>query len=406
MRALPLILALIASPSAAFADGPSRASMREEEVDPGRVGMDARRLAAVDRLIQEAIRRQVTPGAAIAIGRHGQLVRLRGYGRIDYRADAPRVTESTIYDIASLTKAVGTTSAAMMLVQDGRLDLDRPLVQYFPEWTGSADRAWMTARHLLTHTSGLPAGGPLSGVVAREDIVGFMADVRLKARPGARYEYSDYGLILLGSLIERITGERLDAFLQRELFDPLQLQDTGFNPKRWAADESSPFHLASAAAPVSARIAPTERTPRRGVIRGEVHDPLAYRLDGVAGNAGIFSSARDLAVFAKLVLSGGALGDTRIFADTVIHEFTRRRSPLARHALGWELAREDGPSGDLFPATAFGHTGFTGTSLFVDPEHDLFVVLLTNRVYPNASERRHIALRKAVHDAVIKAILE
>ena len=153
-------------------------------------------------------------------------------------------------------------------------------------------------------------------------------------------------------------------------------------------------------------VAPTERTPRRGVIRAEVHDPLAYRLDGVAGNAGIFSSARDLAVFARLILQGGTIGDTRIFADSVLREFTRRRSPLDRHALGWELAREDGPSGSLFPPTAFGHTGFTGTSICIDPEHDLFVVLLTNRVYPNASERRHIALRKAVHDAVIQALAD
>jgi CubicO group peptidase (beta-lactamase class C family) len=403
MRALFLVLALVAVPSAVAAGG---VSASKEEIDPRLVGMDARRLRLVDRLIEEAIRRQVTPGAAIAIGRHGQLVRLRGYGRIDYRTDAPRVTERTIYDIASLTKAVGTTSAAMILVQDGRLDLDRPLVDYLPEWRGAPERAFMTARHLLTHTSGLPAGGPLSGVGReRGRIAAFMAEVPLRARPGARYQYSDYGLILLGALIETITGERLDGFLQRELFDPLALQETGFNPTAWhRAPGPSAFHLASAAAPLSS-IAPTERTPKRGVIRGEVHDPLAFRLDGVAGHAGLFSSARDLAVFAEMLRSGGAIGETRIFADTVLGTFTRRASGFGRHALGWELAREDGPSGSLFPPTAFGHTGFTGTSLFVDPEHDLFVVLLTNRVYPNASERRHVALRKAVHDAVIQALI-
>jgi CubicO group peptidase (beta-lactamase class C family) len=402
MRALPLVLALLAIPSAVSAGERSLS----EEVNPRLVGMDATRLRRVDRLIEDAIRKQITPGAAIAIGRHGQLVRLRGYGRIDYSANAPRVTDRTIYDIASLTKAVGTTSAAMLLVQNGRLDVDRPLAHYFVEWQDAADRASMTARHLLSHTSGLPAGGPLAGVDRdRERVAAFMAGVKLRAQPGARYEYSDYGLILLGALVERITGERLDGFLQRELFGPLALQETGFNPKSWhRAPGPSAFHLASAAAPLSS-IAPTERTPKRGVIRGEVHDPLAFRLDGVAGHAGLFSSARDLAVFAELLRSGGTIGDTRIFADTVLGAFTRRTSVFGRHALGWELSRDDGPSGTLFPATAFGHTGFTGTSLFVDLEHDLYVVLLTNRVYPNASERRHIALRKAIHDAVIQALI-
>jgi CubicO group peptidase (beta-lactamase class C family) len=402
MRALPLVLALLAIPSAVSAGERSLS----EEVNPRLVGMDATRLRLVDRLIEEAIRKQITPGAAIAIGRHGQLVRLRGYGRVDYRANAPRVTDRTIYDIASLTKAVGTTSAAMLLVQNGRLDVDRPLAHYFVEWQDAADRASMTARHLLSHTSGLPAGGPLAGVGRdRERVAAFMAGVKLRAQPGAHYEYSDYGLILLGALVERITGERLDGFLHRELFAPLELHDTGFNPADWGNEtELSAFHFASAAAPLT-RIAPTERTPARGVIHGEVHDPIAFRLDGVAGHAGLFSSVRDLAIFADLMRAGGELGGHRIFADSVLAAFTSRTHRSGRHALGWELARADGPSGSLFTQSAFGHTGFTGTSLFIDRDNDLYVVLLTNRVYPNASERRHIALRKAVHDAVIRAIV-
>jgi CubicO group peptidase (beta-lactamase class C family) len=402
MNPIVLAMALIATPAASSA-GERFAS---GEVEPAMVGMDASRLRRVDRLIEEAIRKQITPGAAIAIGRHGQLVRMRGYGRTAYGRNAPRVTESTIYDIASLTKAVGTTSAAMLLVQQGRLDLDLPLSTYFDEWQDATDRASMSARHLLSHTSGLPPGGPLTAVGGdRQRIAAVLATIPMRNRPGARYEYSDYGLILMGALIERITGERLDVFLERDLFGPLALQETGFNPLYWGRRAGpSPFRLTSGAAPLAA-IAPTERSPKRGLIHGVVHDPIAYRLDGVAGHAGLFSSVRDLAVFAELIRAGGVLGEARVFDADVLSAFTRRQSHSARHALGWELAREDGPSGSLFSETSFGHTGFTGTSIFIDPEHDLFVVLLTNRLHPNARERRHLDLRRAIHDAVIEALL-
>jgi len=402
MHSIVLVLALTASPAASSA-GERFAS---GEVEPALVGMDASRLRKIDRLIEEAIRKQVTPGAAIAIGRHGQLVRMRGYGRTSYGRNAARVTESTIYDIASLTKAIGTTSAAMLLVQQGRLDLDLPLSVYLVEWKDATDRAAMSARHLLSHTSGLPAGGPLTAVGSdRQRIAGVLATIPMRNRPGARYEYSDYGLILLGALIERITGERLDVFLERDLFGPLALEETGFNPLYWGSSRGpSPFRLASATVPL-ATIAPTERTSSRGVIQGVVHDPIAYRLDGVAGHAGLFSSARDLAVFAELMRAGGVLGEARVFDAEVLSAFTRRQSSSGRHALGWELAREDGPSGSRFAESSFGHTGFTGTSIFIDPEHDLFVVLLTNRLHPNARERRHLDLRRAIHDAVIEALL-
>jgi CubicO group peptidase (beta-lactamase class C family) len=223
--------------------------------------------------------------------------------------------------------------------------------------------------------------------------------------PGTRYEYSDYGLILMGALIERITGDRIDVLLERDLFGPLALQETGFNPLYWGQDRGpAPFRLTSAAAPL-ATIAPTERSRGRGLIHGVVHDPIAHRLDGVAGHAGLFSSARDLAVFAELMRASGVLGEARVFDSDVLATFTRRQSTSRRHALGWELAREDGPSGSLFPESGFGHTGFTGTSIFIDPEHDLYVVLLTNRLHPNARERRHLDLRRAIHNAVIEAIV-
>lgn len=403
-RLLAILLVLCTVPTAVSAE--VRASLREV-ADPRAAGMSPAGLRRVDALLNDAIRKQITPGAALAIGRYGRLVRLRGYGHTDYGRNALRVDEHTLYDLASLTKAVGTTSAVMLLVQQGRLDLDAPLGSYLMEWRGLADRGHMTARHLLSHTAGLPAGGPLSGVGRdRSRVPAFMAQVRLSAAPGERYEYSDYGMILLGALVERIAGERLDAFLDRHLFQPAGLHETGFRPLGLDLDDAvSGFRLAATRRAIISRIAPTERTPQRGHIRGVVHDPLAYRLDGIAGNAGMFSSAHDLARFAQMLLEEGVADSTRIFDTAVLRSFTRRSSARARFALGWELAREDGPSGELFPASSFGHTGFTGTSLWIDPEHDLYVVLLTNRVSPNAGERRHVELRKKLHDAVQRSLL-
>ena len=405
-RLLACLLLVLALPASALADVRAKASLREVS-DPRAAGMDPSGVRRVDAILNAAIRKQVTPGAALAIGRYGKLVRLRGYGRTDYSDGAARVNEHTLYDLASLTKAVGTTSAVMLLVQQQRLDLDAPLGTYLLEWRGAFDRVHMTARHLLSHTSGLPPGGPLKGVGRDRSLIpAVMAAMPLTSPPGARYEYSDYGMILLGALVERIAGERLDAFLDRHLFQPAGLFETGFVPLDLDADDAiSSFRLTSSRRSLIDRIAPTERTRSRGHIRGVVHDPLAYRLNGVAGNAGMFSSAHDLAQFAQLLLAGGVADTLRIFDTDVLRAFTTRKSPGSRFALGWEMAREGGPSGDLFPASAFGHTGFTGTSIWIDPEHDLYVVLLTNRVSPNASERRHAQLRRDLHDAIQKALL-
>jgi CubicO group peptidase (beta-lactamase class C family) len=376
-----------------------------EVPDPAVAGMDAAGLKRVDALIEAAIRAQVTPGAALAIGRFGQPVRLRGYGRTDYRPGAPRVDAHTIYDLASLTKPVATGTAAMLLVQDGSLDLDAPLFTYLPEWRGREDRARMTARHLLNHTSGLPAGGPLRGVMSRSQVPGYLAGITLQGPPGARSVYSDYGMILLAAVIERISGEPLDGMLQRRIFEPMGLADMGFNPRRW--QPASPLRFASTA-PVAAsllsRIAPTKRTASRGLIHGEVHDPLALRLGGVAGHAGLFGSAHDLAVYAHMLLGGGLVDGVQIIRPDLLRRFTMPGQGDSRFALGWELARETNSSAGAFPASAFGHTGFTGTSIWLDPERQLYVVLLTNRLNPNSREQRHLQLRRDVHTAVAAAL--
>jgi CubicO group peptidase (beta-lactamase class C family) len=306
---------------------------------------------------------------------------------------------------------VATATAAMLLVQDGLLDLDAPLSHYLPEWRGMDDRARMTARHLLSHTSGLPPAGPLRGIVSRAAVPAYLATIPLRAAPGRRVEYSDYGMILLACVLERLAGEPLDDMLRRRVFDPLGLDDTGFNPRHWQT--AAPLRFASggpAPAPLLPRIAPTERTAARGLIHGEVHDPLALRLGGVAGHAGLFGSAHDLAVYAQMILGGGYSGGVRILEPGLLRSFTAPTAPTApgtgsaRFALGWELARETNSAAGAFPATAFGHTGFTGTSIWLDPERQLYVVLLTNRLNPNSREQRHVRLRRDVHTAVAAAL--
>jgi CubicO group peptidase (beta-lactamase class C family) len=396
-RTAALALLLLLAP----ASGTAHAALAELR-DPSVVGMDPAALRRIDSLIEAAIAAKVTPGAALAIGRHGQVVRLRGYGRVDWKSGAPRVTDRTIYDLASLTKPVATTTAAMLLVQDGILDLDRPLAAYLPEWRGLEDRARVTARHLLAHTSGLPAGGPLRAAGSdRRRIIEAMAAVPLTAPPGRRAEYSDYGMILLGALVERLAGQRLDALLESRLFEPLGMEDTGFNPLEWGI---SPFRFAATAPTLLTRIAPTENTTSRGHIRGVVHDPIAFRMGGVTGHAGLFGSARDMALYAEFLLRDGQFGDGHLLQPDLVRSFTGRAAAESRFALGWELARPANSSGGHFPPTAFGHTGFTGTSMWLDRERGLYVVLLTNRLNPNSREQRHVKLRRDVHEALSRAI--
>jgi CubicO group peptidase (beta-lactamase class C family) len=262
----------------------------------------------------------------------------------------------------------------------------------------------MTARHLLNHTSGLPAGGPLRAAGSdRSRIVEALAVIPLLAPPGRRHEYSDYGMILLGALVERVSGETLDAFLEARVFEPLGLEDTGFNPLQWGG--ASPFRFAASASPLLTRIAPTEHTASRGHIHGVVHDPVAFRLGGVTGHAGLFGSARDMALYAGFLLDGGRIGDRQLLEPDLVRSFTGTSAGGSRFALGWEMARPTNSSGGAFTPTAFGHTGFTGTSMWLDPERGLYVVLLTNRLNPNSREQRHLKLRRDVHAALSSAVI-
>jgi CubicO group peptidase (beta-lactamase class C family) len=338
---------------------------------PGAVGMSASRLATINRVVERGIKAGGYPGAAVVVGRKGAVVWEKGFGHLGWTSDAGSVTaEKTIYDLASLTKVVGTTTAVMILYDEGKLRLDDKVVRFIPEFTGGG-RENVTIRHLLEHRSGLPAGRDLWRLAhTPEEARAAVISTELFAQPGQYYEYSDLGADMLGFVVEAVSGQRLDQFLEARVFGPLGMHDTHFRPD----------------ASLRGRIAPTELTPPRGYpLRGEVHDENAYALGGVAGHAGLFSTANDLSIFAQMLLNGGKYRDTRLIADSTVQLFTKRAA--GTRALGWDTCAGEYGCGKYMGSNAYGHTGFTGTSLWIDPDRQMFVVLLTNRVHAARARR-------------------
>ena len=380
------------------------------EGDPAVAGMSEAVLQALDRRILEAIADSASPGAALAVVRHGQLVRLRGYGRLDWDPASAPATPSSIYDMASVTKVMATTTAAMILVDEGRLDLDAPVVRYLPWWSeGDPRKEAVTVRQLLLHRGGLPPFRrfflEMEGVEAYQQAI---AELPLDYTPGDSTVYSDIGMMTVAWAVEEITGQPLDDFLAARVWGPLGMQDTGFRP-------DSALH---------GGVAPTEiDADYRGVhVRGVVHDENAWAVGGVAGHAGLFSSARDIAVFAAMMLDGGRAGPcdgtpgtpcsaprpeaARIVESATFGGFTRRHDASASRATGWDTPSGNSSAGRFFTGRAFGHTGFTGPSVWIDPELDLAVVLLLNRVNPTRENTRHVPLRREVHDLAAQAVTD
>jgi len=360
---------------------------------PKAVGMSAVRLAKIDHVVMRGIQAGGYPGAAVVVGRKGAAVWQRGFGRLDWTDESETVnpTES-IYDLASLTKVIGTTTALMILYDQGKIHLDDPVSKYVPEFSGG-EKDLVTLRLLLEHRSGLPAGRDLWRIAhtpeeAREAVI----QTPLAYHPDQYYEYSDLGADMLGFVVEAASGQRLDQFLTDHVWEPLGMEDTFFKP----ADS------------LRGRIAPTEVNPPRGYpLRGEVHDENAFALGGIAGHAGLFSTASDLAVFAQMMLNGGQYGGTRIIADSTVSLFTTRAART--RALGWDTCAGDGSCGTYLSERAYGHTGFTGTSLWIDPDRDMFVILLTNRVHAARARRpaKVIAdVRADLSDAAALAVMD
>jgi len=334
------------------------------------------------------------PGGVLAIGNKGELA-IHPFGRQTYESSSRAVTAKTIYDVASLTKPVVTTTLIAMEVEAGRINLDSPIGNYLPEWNAASQPdlgSRVTVRHLLTHTSGLPGHVTYyQSLKSKREIIKRALTEPLIHAPGEKCEYSDPGFILLGNILETITGRSLDFLAQQRIFAPLEMKNTMFNPSR----EFQP------------RIAPTgnDSRLRKGLIKGEPHDDNTFVMGGIAGHAGLFSSAGDLAAFCQMMLNGGIYAHNRLLKRATVEEFTSAQ-PLAKNtrALGWVVPTEPSASGKYFSARSFGHAGFTGTSIWCDPEKDLFVILLTNRVHPVRTNEQIQQVRPALHDAIAEAL--
>jgi CubicO group peptidase (beta-lactamase class C family) len=356
--------------------------------------MDASLPARLDSIIRVALAEGAAPGAAVAVGRHSRLVLLKGYGTLDYAAGSPAVEPTSLYDLASLTKVVATTSAAMILEETGKLDLNRTVSSYLPE-LNAPDKATITVRMLLTHSGGLEAYAPLYREArGKAEYLAQINQRPLQYPPGTQTVYSDWDMVLLQAVIERIAGLSLDSFVDGHLFRPLRMTDTRFRPD--TSDRA-----------LRRRIAVTAQDSLRGgPLQGVVHDANAWAMGGVAGHAGLFASARDLAIFAQFLLDGGTYASVRIVSPTTIARWTSRQAPGTSRALGWDTPAPTSSAGRYFSPRSFGHTGFTGTSLWIDPERGLFVVLLMNRVNSRGEAGRHVQLRRDVADAVQRAVID
>jgi CubicO group peptidase (beta-lactamase class C family) len=357
-------------------------------------GAQEERFRSAFNIVEGAISSRAFPGCSIAVTSHGELVAHKAFGRFTYDPKAAEVSTSSIFDLASLTKVVATTGMAMILYERGVLDLEAPVAAIVPEFaSGVSDvanrRRDVTLRMLLTHSSGLAAYEKFFlRVTDRADFLRAVVAAPLSALPGERAEYSDIGFIILGVALERLADEALDVFCQREIFGPLGMTHTTFNPHAGLQDSILPTA--------------NDVSFRHRVIQGEVQDENASVLGGVAAHAGLFSNTEDLAKFAHTMLNGGR---PIVRASTVDFFTLRESAPIGTsRALGWDTPSAPSQSGKHFSPRSFGHLGYTGTSLWIDPERQLSVVLLTNRTWPDCENQAIKQVRPAFHDAVIEAM--
>jgi serine-type D-Ala-D-Ala carboxypeptidase len=333
------------------------------------------------------------PGAVLAVGQHGQLVALKSFGKMEYTETARQVPVDAIFDLASLSKVIGTTTAVEILYDRKKLDLDAPVVKYIPEFAGTPGHEKILVRHLLTHSSGLNSReAPWQHAKDRQQIMDLLYKMPVDWAPGTKVLYSDYNMMLMGEIVYRISGQRLDHFLAKNVFGPLRMEDTGYNPPEKLLD----------------LIPPTEQDDvfRHVLVHGVVHDKNAFVMGGVSGHAGLFSSASDLAKFAQMYLNGGTYGGKRIISEETIDLFMQRQlSPAGTsRAIGWDTAVKGSFAGDLASPWAIIHTGFTGTSIYIDPNRDAFIILLTNRVNPSRKNVLINEARPAIHTAVLETL--
>ena len=349
----------------------------------------AQRFHRARAFLQQAIAERAFPGASVAVTLGQELLWSDAVGRFTYDSSSPAVALDTVFDLASVSKVAATTAMAMVLHERGKLSLDQPIADIVPEFAEQDVRKRaVTFAHLLTHTSGLPGYLKLFETChSPAELLASLFRVELLSPPGSHAEYSDLGFILLGRALEKLTGEPLDDFCSREIFNPLAMTHTFFRPSLAMRLHMPPTEL--------------RLYSRDYPIQGEVHDENAYAMGGVAGHAGLFGSAPDLARFALCLLRGGA----PLLRRETIERFTRKApGAIGSHALGWDTPTPPSQSGKYFSPGSFGHLGFTGTSLWCDPVRQVSITLLTNRTWPDRSSNAIKQVRPAVHDAIIEAL--
>lgn len=377
-----------------FTPVPASAQQAPHKSPPAAAPSIPRLSTTLDALVEKSVASDEIPGAVLLVGHRGRIVHRKAYGSRALLPKREPMTLDTIFDLASLTKVVATTCAVMKLVEQGKIRLNDPVARYIPEFAGPGDQGethggkkegkdQVTIRHLLTHTAGLaPVPRVPEGTTGAETVLTAIYDEPLVSPPGARFLYSDSGFILLGELVRRVSGVPFDEFVTGEIFTPLHMSRTRFRPPaEWIS-----------------LIAPTEEVDlpeatkaglvKKRVLRGVVHDPRSRSMGGVAGHAGVFSAADDLAIFCRMILARGVgPNGKRIFAAATVQKMTMPQSPPwspTVRGLGWDIdSRYSAPHGELFPLGSFGHTGFTGTSIWIDPSSQTFIILLTNSVHPH-----------------------
>lgn len=383
---LPVAIPTVAKKGA----GISLEAVAPRKGPPESVGMDGRQLARLDTLLRSAMLDGAFPGAAVAVGRGDVITKLDGHGYFTYDQKKP-VTTDAQYDLASLTKVVATTTAAMLLYEQGDLELDAAVARYLPDFAQNGKEA-VTVRQLLAHSSGLkPYLDPDERGPSREALLDTVMAQPLTYTPGTKSKYSGLNMLTLLRIVETVSGQSFRTFCRTRIFEPLGMHDTGFyetgSTHKWA-------------------VPTTDTTGTR--FQGTVHDPMAREMGGVSGNAGLFSTAPDLARFGYMLTHDGRIDGRQFLEPETIETFTSRADvPNSTRALGWDTKSPEGYSsaGDEFSASSFGHTGYTGTSFWVDPTEDLFLVLLTNRVYPDDSDEQIVQVRPRVANLVHRAIV-
>ena len=375
--ALAVLLSLLGAQATA-----QRAARQAAQATPESVGMSSERLARIDEAALQSIERKETPGAVVLVGRRGRVVYRKAFGD---RAVTPKrepMTPDTIFDLASLTKIVATATSIMILVERGKVSLADPVSLYIPEFAANGKER-ITVEQLMTHRAGLPPDNEIADYVGVSvNPLEKIYELQPVYEPGTRFVYSDVGFIVAAEIVRRASGKRIDEFARENIFVPLGMKETGYLSPNFKSEISSLMSRISNAS--MERIAPTENREGR-VMRGEVHDPRSYEMGGVAGHAGLFSTADDLAIFCRMILNKGEYNGVRILAPYTVERMVSAHSlPTSQmRGIGWDVNTSFSSNrGDIFPVGTFGHTGFTGTSLWLDPASETFVVLLTNRVHP------------------------